>query len=523
MKNFGKGIDKTVFWPATIVTLLCGLLFFIFPEKSNEILNQVHAFSTHELGWFFLVVTVILLVLCLYFAFSRIGNIVLGDENDKPAYSTFTWLGMVLTSGSGGSLLYLAAIEWIWFVQDPPFGLDPQSIDAYRWASAYGMFHWGPSAWGIYVACAVPIGYFYYVKKKSNLKMSDYARPWIGKKADGFWGNLLNFLYIFSLLGGVLTSLALGTPPIASGIAYMFGMDSSNVLIDVLVIAAWTLIPLAALVIGLQKGVSKLSDWNVKGFIILLIFIVLFGPTWFIFNQSTDALGLMLQNYVYMSFQTDAIRDGGFPQTWTVFYMSWWAVYALPFGLFIAKISRGRTIRQMVIGALSAGSLGCMMFYMVLPNMGIYLQRSGTVDLFTSLAERDRGGVVVDMFSNVPGGPVVVVFFTALVLISYITGHCSVGYSLAAASEKKMKGDQDPQKWNMAFWLILAGIVSLGLYLLNPSALQPLQTVSIVTGFPICFAIGALIIAFFKQLKKDFPDGIEQGNRIYGTPEEEEE
>lgn len=239
--------------------------------------------------------------------------------------------------------------------------------------------------------------------------------------------------------------------------------------------------------------------------------------------QSTDALGLMLQNYVYMSFQTDAIRDGGFPQTWTVFYMSWWAVYALPFGLFIAKISRGRTIRQMVIGALSAGSLGCMMFYMVLPNMGIYLQRSGTVDLFTSLAERDRGGVVVDMFSNVPGGPVVVVFFTALVLISYITGHCSVGYSLAAASEKKMKGDQDPQKWNMAFWLILAGIVSLGLYLLNPSALQPLQTVSIVTGFPICFAIGALIIAFFKQLKKDFPDGIEQGNRIYGTPEEEEE
>ncbi|MEY8337508.1 BCCT family transporter [Lachnospiraceae bacterium 62-35] len=523
MNNFGKGIDKTVFWPATIVTLLFGLLFFIYPEQSNDILNKVHAFTTHELGWFFLIITVILLGICFYFAFSKIGNIVLGDENDTPAYSTFTWLGMVLTSGSGGSLLYLGAIEWIWIADAPPFGIEPRSIDAYRWASAYGMFHWGPSAWAFYVACAVPIAYFYFVKKKSNMKMSDYARPLIGKRADGLTGSALNFLYIFGLLGGVLTSLALGTPPISSGIAHILGMESSNTLIDVLVITAWTFIPLAALIIGLQKGVSKLSDWNVKGFIVLLIFIMLFGPTWFIFNQSTDALGLMLQNYMYMSLQTDPIRDSGFPQAWTVFYMSWWAVYALPFGLFIAKISKGRTIRQMVLGALAAGSLGCMMFYMVLPNMGIYLQRSGAVDLFTSLAEKGRGGVVVDMFKNVPGGTLVVAFFTLLVLISYITGHCSVGYSLAAASEKKMKGDQDPQKWNMAFWLVLAGIVSLGLYLLNPSALQPLQTVSIVTGFPICFAIGVLILAFFKQLKKDFPDGIQDGSRIYGTPEEENE
>lgn len=526
MSNFGKGIDKKVFWPATIVTLALGVFFFVFPTQSNDVLNKIHTFTTNELGWFFLLSVMLLLGLCLYFAFSRIGNIVLGSPDEKPAYSTFTWLGMILTSGTGGSLLYLASIEWIWMSAAPPFGVEPYSVDALRWASAFGMWNWGPSAWAFYIACAVPIGYFFFVKKKSNMKMSEYCRPLLGKRSDGFAGHAINFVYLFALLGGVFTSLALGTPAISSGIAYIFGMEKTNLLIDILVLTLWTFIPLIALVFGLKKGVSVLSDWNIRGFGVLLILILVLGPTWFIFNHSLDSLGLMLQNYIYMGAYTDPMGGSGFPQAWTVFYMSWWAVYALPFGLFIAKISKGRTIRQMVLGGLGAGSLGCLMFYMVLPSMGINLQLNGVVDLYTSLAEKGRGGVVVDMFSNAPGGYFIVALFTILVLVAYITGHVSVGYSLAAACEKRLKGDEDPQKWNVSFWLILSGAVSLALYLLNPTALQPLQTVSILFGFPVCFAILALVLSFFKQLKKDFPGGIpiamKSGDRIYGTTDEED-
>ena len=526
MNNFGKGIDKKVFWPATIVTLVLGVFFFVFPEQSNTVLNQIHAFTTGELGWFFLLTVMGLLVLCLYFAFSRIGNIVLGAPGEKPAYSTATWLGMILTSGTGGSLLYLSAIEWIWMSDAPPFGVAPRSADALRWASAFGMWNWGPSAWAFYIACAVPIGYFFFVKKKSNMKMSEYCRPLLGKHADGLAGNAVNFVYMFALLGGVFTSLALGTPAISSGIAYVLGMEKTNVIIDIIVLALWTFVPLAALVLGLQRGVSILSNWNVRGFVVLLLLCLVLGPTWFIFNHSTDSLGLMIQNYVYMGMYTDPLGGSGFPQAWTVFYMSWWAVYALPFGLFIAKISKGRTIRQMVLGGLGAGSLGCLFFYMVFPALGIDMQLSGAVDLYTSLAEKGRGGVVVDLFSNTPGGVFMVALFTVLVLVAYITGHVSVGYSLAAACEKRIKGDEDPQKWNVSFWLILSGAVSLALYLLNPTALTPLQTVSILFGFPVCFAILALILSFFKQLKKDFPEGLpvlmKTGDRIYGVPESEE-
>lgn len=516
-------IDKAVFIPATAITLAFGILFFIYPKQSNDILNKIHAFTTNELGWFFLLFTVAMLGICLYYAFSKMGNIVLGDENSKPEYSTFTWLGMILTSGTGGSLLYLSSIEWMWIMQSPPLGLEPGSVQAAEWASTYGMFHWGPSAWAMYMAVAIPIGYFFFVKKKGTMKMSEYARPLIGKNADGIVGHTLNFFYIFALLGGVLTSLALGTPAISSGIANIIGLESTNVVLDTIVIMLWTFIPLGTLVLGLQKGFSRLSDLNVKLFGVLLALILVFGPTSFILNQSTDSLGRMINNFFSMSLSTETIGGTGFPQAWPIFYMSWWAVYALPFGLFIAKISKGRTIRETVLGGLGAGSLGCMIFYMIIPNFGLHLQLTGVADLTTVLAEQGRGGVVIEMFSHAPGGFIMVILFTVLVLMSYITGHVSVGYSLAAACEKNLDEDQEPQKWNMTFWLILAGAVSLALYLLNPDALQPLQTVSIITGFPICIAMAIIISSFLKQIKMDFPEGVPvpetSKDKIYGKAE----
>ena len=526
-------IDKAVFLPATVVTLAFGAVFFAAPEASDRVLKIIHAFTTNQLGWFFLAFTAFLLCLCLYYGFSRMGNIVLGAPGEKPIFSTFTWLGLVLVSGTGGSLLYLSSIEWIWIVGAPPFGVEPLSSDAYRWASAYGMYHWGPSAWAFYISTAVPIAYFFYVKKKNNMKLSEYCRPLLGRHVDGIAGHTLNFLYMFGLLGGVFTSLALGTPPLASGIAFAFGLTESNLFIDTMVIVLWTFMPLIAIYFGMKKGIAAASRFNIYGFILLLLLIVVFGPTWFIFNQSFDALGLMLQNYIYMGLATDPIPaiinpegHSFFPQTWPVFYMSWWAVYALPFGLFIAKISKGRTIRQLALGGLASGAFGCMIFYMIMPNFGIHLQITGAADLSKTLNEAGRGGVIIEMMKQAPAGSFMVVLFTLVVLVSYITGHITVGYSLAAASEKRLKGEQDPQLWNVTFWLILAGIVSLGLYLVNPAALTPLQTVSILTGFPICFAMATLIMSFFKQLKNDFPNGVPipgaaDGGKIYGEPEKQ--
>lgn len=501
-----SNIDMAVFWPATIITLAMTVFFIYDPKNSGDILNRIHTFTTKELGWFFLLCTFAAVSFCIFLAFSRYGNMVLGGVDEKPDFSKLTWLGMIFTSGTGGSVLYLGAVEWIWIMQKPPFGLEAGSPAAARWASAYGMFHWGPSAWAWYIIVAVPVAYFFHVRKDRTLKMSEFTRPLLGKHADGAAGHLVNFLYMFGILGGVMTSLALGTPLIANTMVYVAGMEQTNAIIDTFVIFLWTFIPLITLVFGLKRGLAILSNWNVRLDVLMLVGIAICGPLSFILNQAIDGLGLMLQNFIYMSLVTDAVGQGGFPQEWTVFYFSWWVVYALPFGLFIAKISKGRTIRELVIGGLIAGSLGCMVFYMVLTGFGLSLQLGG-VDLMSMLDTQGRGAVVIRMLKELPAAPVFIFMFGLIALISYITGHCAVGYSLAAATQKEIGQNEDPAHWNVAFWLILAGVVSLALYFINPQSLKPLQTMSILTGFPLCFVIYIVVHSFLKQINADFPLG----------------
>lgn len=511
--GYWGNIDKFVFWPATVFTLSMAILFTFDPASSNTLLSKIHAFTTRELGWFFLFSTFAAVVTCITLAFTRYGRIVLGDRNGKPDFSTLTWLGMIFTSGTGGSILYLSSVEWIWIMQSPPFGLEPGSAAAARWASAYGMFHWGPSAWAWYLLVAVAVGYFYYIRRETTLKISEFIRPLLGSRVDGFAGHLISFLYMFGILGGVMTSLALGTPLISNIMVHVAGLEKTNAFIDTFVIFLWTFIPLITLFFGLKKGVSMLSNWNIRLDVAMLVGIAVCGPLSFILNQSVDGLGMMLQNFVYMSLATDAVGKSGFHQDWTVFYFSWWVVYAMPYGIFIAKISKGRTIRELILGGLTAGSLGCMVFYMVLANYGMDLQLRGVVDLMALLTEQGRGAVVLRVLETLPMPTVFIALFGVIVLTSYITGHCAVGYSLAAATQRETRQNEDPAHWNIAFWLILAGCVSLALYFINPESLKPLQTMSILTGFPICFVVYLLIHSLFKQINLDFPDGLPDPDR----------
>ncbi len=232
----------------------------------------------------------------------------------------------------------------------------------------------------------------------------------------------------------------------------------------------------------------------------MLLAILICGPTAFILNQSIDGLGLMLQNFVAMSLSTDAIGRSGFPQMWTVFYFSWWVVYAIPFGLFIARISKGRTIRQLIVCGTLAGSLGCMVFYMVLANFGLSLQTTHVIDFVPILNEQGRGVVVSRLLEQLPASQVFLVAFGAIALISYITGHCTVGYALGFATQKRADSESEPAFWNVAFWLIMTGIVAITLYLLDAQSLQPLQTVSILAGLPLCGVVFILLKSFLTQL-----------------------
>lgn len=496
-------IDFKVFLPAIFFTLLVIAAVSLNPDISEKFINYMHQYLTQQLGGIFLICTFAVIGLCLYLCFSCYGDILLGEANEKPDFGFWTWLSLIFTSGTGGSLLYLASVEWIWIIQQPPFGITAQSAQAAKWASAYGMFHWGPSAWAWYLICAVPIAWFMHVKHYTSLKLSDMCRACLGDRSDRFTGHCINFFYMFGLLGGAVTSLALGTPMISGLFCYVLNLDPTSTWMSLFVIFLWTFIPIIILLFGLKRGLALASNWNVRADILMLVSVLICGPTTFILNQSIDGLGLMLQNFIYMSLTTDAIGKGGFPQGWTIFYFSWWVVYAIPFGLFIAKISKGRTIRQLIVCGLLAGSFGCIVFYMVLSNFGIYLQINKVVNFVHILDSQGRGVVVYTLLQQLPFSQIFIAAFGIIALVSYITGHCTVGYALGLATQKHSNNKNEPEFWSIAFWLILTGLVAATLYLLDSESLKPLQTVSILTGLPLCGVVFILFISFIKQYQLD--------------------
>ncbi len=306
----------------------------------------------------------------LWFAFGKYGSVRFGGQDAEPEFRTLSWIAMLFCAGIGTSLLYWATIEWVYYYQAPPFGIEAESAEAADWAAMYGLFHWGPMAWALYCIPALPIAYAFHNRKIPFLRISQACRGVIGDRADGPLGKLIDVLFIFGLVGGTGTSLGLGTPILSESISTLTGIERTFAL-DAFVIVIWTAIFGTTVYLGMEKGIKRLADANVYLGFFLLAFVLVFGPTVFILDTFTNSLGLLATNFLKMSFYTDPVGASGFPQTWTVFYWAWWIAYAPFMGLFVARISRGRTIRQVVAANLVWGSLGCWLFFATFGNTAL--------------------------------------------------------------------------------------------------------------------------------------------------------
>lgn len=338
-------VDPVVFWSSLVVIVAATLLLVLNQEAAEPVLNKLMTQITYKLDWTFQLLTVALFVLLVWLIFGRYGKVKLGDG--KPEFSNFSWGAMLFCAGMGTSIMFWSIMEPIYYYIGPPFGIEPNSNEAAEWAVTYGLFHWGISAWSLYALPTVTIAYSFFVKKQSSLKISTACRGALGKYADGWIGKIIDILVIWSLVGGLGTSLGLGVPMISAVIGEILGMKQSLGL-SIVIILIWTVIYCSSAYLGLYKGIRKLSDINVYLALGLAVFVLLVGPTLFILSYFTNSLGLMLQNIVQMSFYTDPINKGGFPQAWTVFYWAWFAATAPFMGLFVARISKGRTIKELI-------------------------------------------------------------------------------------------------------------------------------------------------------------------------------
>lgn len=503
-----KVMDWTTFIGTVAVLLFAVIPMMAFPKASEDIITGINSAISDSIGSIYLFMGLAIFCFVMYIAFGKYGNVTLGKASDKPEFNTFTWAAMLFCAGIGSDILYWGVIEWAFYYQLPPNGAKSMSDEALQYATQYGMFHCVPIAWAIYVLPALPIGYLVFVKKQPVYKISQACRPILKGQTDKFVGKVVDILFIFGLLGGAATSLALGVPLISAGIERLTGLDGKNMILRSAILLTITVIFAISSYTGLKKGIQKLSDINVWLSFVLLAFIFIIGPTVFIMETTVTGFGNMLRDFFHMATWLEPFggikgrKETNFPQDWTIFYWSWWLVYAPFIGLFIARISKGRRLKEVVLGTIIYGTLGCVLFFGIFGNYAVYLQISGQFNVTQYLNTHGTEATIIEVVHHLPFPSLMIVLFLVSAFLFLATTFDSGSYILAAASQKKVVGE--PLRANRLFWAFALCLLPFSLMLVGGErALEVLKTASILASVPLIVIFIFMMISFLIILGRD--------------------
>jgi betaine/carnitine transporter, BCCT family len=497
-------IDPKIFWPALLVALFVSLFMALSPEAGSKAVNSAFSFVTGTFGWLFLIAGMVCFLVLLWLAYGRYGQVKLGGPNDEPEFTYLSWVAMMFCAGIGIGIMLWSITEPLYYLLGPPFGLEPGSVIAGEWAHLYGQFHWGFSAWAIYCIFAIPVAYAVYVRKDPHLRVSSATAGVLGHQlANGTLGVIIDIFVMFGIIGGVGTSLGLAVPLVSALAGNLFGIPASFGL-NMVILAIWTAIFSTSVYRGLSKGIKVLSDINMYLALGLIAFVLLAGPTVFIMSMWTNSIGLLVNDFFRMSFWMDPIAKGGFPEGWTIFYWAWWFAYGPMFGLFVARISKGRTIREVVVACIVWGTLGCWIYFAIFGGYSIYLEVNGIAPVTQILAESGGPAAVIAVLSELPLSGLVIVVYTILCFVFLSTTLDSSAYVLASVCSKNLTGDEQPARWNRLLWALVLAVLAVGL--LTIGGLQTVQTSTIVVALPLVVIMALLTLSLLKWLKEDFKE-----------------
>jgi BCCT family betaine/carnitine transporter len=493
----GLKADKTIFIGAILLLLPFSIPLLIWPLESAVYLNNIKDFIVGNFGVAYIWLAISTLGFVLWLAFSKYGNINFG--NTTPQFSTFSWASMLFCAGVATGILYWGSIEWAYYYDSPPFGAEPRSLQAIEWSSSYGMFHWGITGWAFYALPTVAIGYAYYVRKIPQMRISTACHGLIGRRSKGFLGKLMDIFFMAGLLGSTGTSLGLGTPMIAAGLVLLFGFESSF-LLQVIVIIFSTIIFATSVYLGLEKGIKKLSNINTTLALLFLLFVLLAGPTLFILKMATNSFGFLIENFIRMSTWTEPLGNSNFVEDWSIFYWAWWIAVGPFMGIFVAKISKGRTIRQIVIGSLIFGSLGSAVYYAVLGNYALSLELNNLIPITEMVQDGKAAEAIVSIVSYLPMGKFILGLFCIVAIIFIATSFDSSSYTLASCATVELDINKEPMRWQRLFWAFALILLPIGLMLVG--GLDSLKTAALISSMPLLFVyvmMGASLLLSFKK------------------------
>lgn len=495
-----KKLDKLLIGISLIVVFGIVACLYFQPDASQAVANSIKSALIDAFGSGTLLFTFFGVLLLVGVAFSKFGNIKLG--NCDPEYSTFKWIAMMMSCGLGSATCYWAFIEWAYYAGTPGLGIEPMSQLAMEMSVPYTMFHWGFSAWTLYALAGIPIAYHFHVRKNPGLSLSGMISAVTGLKQNGIVCRIIDVLFIFICFGGLSITLGVSVPLVTDVLCSVIGIQSSFTMNLVIIIALSVIYSLSSY-IGIQKGMAKISDYNVKLVILFTIGVVICGPTLFILNNTTQSFGLMIQNFVHMSLFTDPIGQTGFPGAWTIFYWLYWITYAPFTGIFIAKVSKGRSIRSVIINTLVSGSAGCFLYFGVLGSLSLERQLTGAVDMVGMLAAGSDTRAIIEVMRSLPFGSVFMVMFCISSLLFLATTLDGAAFTMASTSTRGLKNNEEPNPFLRLFWCIMLSLVPLTMIFIGAS-LDTIKTCAFITAVPIIFIMGVMLYGWIKWMVKDY-------------------
>ena len=495
-------VSKPVFLSSAILIIAFIIFGAFFNELANEVFGQAKAFISVRFGWFFIVVVNLALVMSIYLIFSKYGDIRLGYQTEKPEYNLISWIGMLFSAGIGIGLLYWGTAEPLQHFMAPPLG-EPETIAAAKQAMNISFLHYGLHVWAIYGMVALSLAYFHY-RRGLPLAIRSTLYPLIGKKIYGPWGHTVDTLAVFGTMFGVVTTLGLGVLQINSGLDTLFGIPN-NITVQIILIAFITMLAGLSLMMGLDKGIKRLSDINIFLTIVLLSFVIILGPTQFIINSFVENIGNYIHQVIPLGLWTESYAGKeNWQSSWTIFYWAWWISWSPFVGVFIARISRGRTIREFILGVLLIPITILFLWFTAFGGSAVHMELMAAAD--PSLASPglveavkvDYGSAIFKLMEFYPFAEAATLLIIVMIVLWFVTSSDSASFVIDMLTSG---GDANPPKIQRLFWAGTEGVIAA--VLLAAGGLGALQAASIVSGFPFAVVILIMLYSLLRGLSRD--------------------
>ncbi|WP_297097574.1 BCCT family transporter [uncultured Draconibacterium sp.] len=493
-------VDGPVFWPAAILIVLFIAVTLIVGQPMNKVFSTIQTSISDYGGWFFVISVNIFLFFVLFIAFSKFGKIRLGGAKAKPEFSKGAWFAMLFSAGMGIGILFWSVGEPINHFIHPPSG-EGRTVEAARMSLEITFLHWGLHAWGIYALVGMALAFFTF-NKKLPLTISSIFYPLLGRKIYGPWGKAINVLAVVATLFGLATSLGMGVQQVSAGLAHLFNMPDT-ITSQVILITVITFAATGSVVAGLSGGVKRLSELNMIIAAVFLLFMIIVGPTLFIFDSFIQNLGGYVQKFFELSTWTETYQQSDWQNDWTVFYWAWWISWSPFVGMFIARISRGRTLKEFVLGVLIVPTLITFLWLSTFGGSAMFLELNSIADVAGAVTDNVATSLYV-LLEQFPISTVTSTVGVILVTSFFITSSDSGSLVVDSLTAGGKLDAPVPQR---IFWALTEGAVAA--VLLVGGGLGALQTAAISTGLPFAIILLFLVWSLLKGLRAEHRDLME--------------